>query len=87
MTEVAGARKLAGMNKLMLSFVLFALAACGGGDGQPNDPLEEAIRFCEVRGGIERSSSSSQCLNADCTQRRTVVTGTCRNTEAFRFEG
>lgn len=62
------------------------MAACGGDDPLPEDPVEAAVAFCADRGGIAHCKAEATCLNNDCTQRKTVVTGSCKNGEAFRFE-
>ena len=68
--------------RLILMAILAALAACGGGD-PPTDPVEIALYFCETRGGIAQSSLEVRCLNADCSERVTVLRGTCNDGTPF----
>ena len=63
-----------------------ALAACGGGDPPDND-VEIAIVECSTHGGVATSERQIVCLNDGCTERRTVLVGTCADGTPFRVEG
>lgn len=68
--------------RLILLAALAALTACGGGNA-PTEPVEIAAYFCEYRGGIATSSLEVRCLNADCSERVSVLRGTCGDGTPF----